>query len=169
MRRARDERARGAYRTSPLMNYAHRSAHCNVVKGPPIGTRDRSKRWQNNKRFDRVISRWWWRFALVLLWKCGFRTNGTRRMYKTIDPEEPNGRAFRDREFFTRIIRLRQDPPIRYGEGRILFSSLGKTLRISFVRRQTRGVQDFRDLHLKLLVCFPLCVSAETLRRRRVG
>jgi len=76
----------------------------------------------------------------VLLWKCGFRANGTRRIYKTIDQgsEEPNGRAFRDREFFTRIIQLRQDPPIRYREGRILFPSPGKTLRISVTAANSR-------------------------------
>lgn len=64
-------------------------AHCNVVKGPRISTRDRSRRWQNDKRFDRgILATMVARHAAapVLLWKCGFRTGGgTRRVYKTID------------------------------------------------------------------------------------
>ncbi|KAL0122718.1 hypothetical protein PUN28_007426 [Cardiocondyla obscurior] len=51
------------------------------------------------------------------------RRNTTNIQDDRPSPEQPNGRAFRDREFFTRIIRLRRDPPIRYREGGILFSS----------------------------------------------
>jgi len=153
-RNVRVERAAGGCGTLPFVNYVHRSAHCNVVKGPRIGTRDRSRRWQNDKRFDRGE---WGRFfaivvarhaASVLLWKCGFRVGGTRRMHKTID-QARNGRAFRDREFFTRIIRLRQDPPIRYRAGRILFSFSERARdRASYFRIQWRTYgTGFQDLH----------------------
>lgn len=60
--------------------------------------------------------------AFMEMWIPGWR-NTTNVQDDRPGPEEPNGRAFRDREFFTRIIRLRQDPPIRYRGGRILFSS----------------------------------------------
>jgi len=124
-------KSHGNYGTLPFVNYDHRSARCNVVKGSWIDTRDRSRRWQNDKRFDRgILAMVVARHAGVLMemWIPGRRTNIQDHRP---GPEELNvcvcvymcDRAFRDREFFTRIIRLRQDLPIRYGGGRILFPS----------------------------------------------
>jgi hypothetical protein len=103
------------------MNYARRSsARYKVVKGHrnagPFGGSGRTRRRNDKKQIrDREME------------MRGFRQRreGARHgtTYGTIDPAEPNGPAFRNREFFTRIIRLRQDPSIRYGDGRILFRS----------------------------------------------
>jgi len=94
-----------------------------------------------------------WRGTPVLLWKCGFRSqrNTTNTQDDRPSPEEPNGRAFRDREFFTRIIRLRQDPSIRNRERRILFSSF-RALYV-FVYGGELTVQDFQDLHEIISTC----------------
>lgn len=133
VREREEERKLSRAHGTSSVNYAHRSpAHCNVVKGASIGKHARSFAKDGRMIRDSIaasspaITAARTAMAVALLWKYGCRAE--RNTANTQDdrpgPDEPNGRAFRDREFFTRIIRLRQDPSIRYGEGRILFPSL---------------------------------------------
>lgn len=145
---------------SLFINYADRSTHRNDrdVKGPSIGTRDSSER--NDAMIKDSIARSSRRrrrsAARVLM---EMRIPGPRNTTNIQDdrpgPEELNGHAFRDCEFFTRIIRLRQDPSIRYGEGKILFSSRREheTLRIS-ARRQTHGISGLPGFSYEIISTF---------------